>query len=141
MSKLADLRKQREALDKEIAKSVKVTFKEQVADLFKARPTLESFSWTQYTPYFNDGEPCVFSASTDYPEITTNEGSWNDNHGEGTTPDGQPLEEKTPRMKEFLDAITDLLVQFEDEDYETMFGEGKVIVSRRKIEVEDYEHD
>jgi hypothetical protein len=26
-------------------------------------PTIESFGWTQYTPYFNDGEPCVFSVN------------------------------------------------------------------------------
>lgn len=24
-------------------------------------PTIEWFGWRQYTPYFNDGEPCVFS--------------------------------------------------------------------------------
>lgn len=23
-------------------------------------PGIDSFGWTQYTPYFNDGEPCVF---------------------------------------------------------------------------------
>jgi hypothetical protein len=23
-------------------------------------PTIDSFGWTQYTPYFNDGDPCVF---------------------------------------------------------------------------------
>jgi hypothetical protein len=25
-------------------------------------PTIIEFGWTQYTPYFNDGEPCVFGA-------------------------------------------------------------------------------
>ena len=24
-------------------------------------PTIGSFSWVQYTPYFNDGDPCVFN--------------------------------------------------------------------------------
>jgi hypothetical protein len=24
-------------------------------------PTITWFGWTQYTPYFNDGEPCIFS--------------------------------------------------------------------------------
>jgi hypothetical protein len=24
-------------------------------------PTMKAFGWTQYTPYFNDGDPCVFS--------------------------------------------------------------------------------
>lgn len=27
-------------------------------------PYIHSFGWTQYTPYFNDGEPCVFSVGT-----------------------------------------------------------------------------
>lgn len=26
-------------------------------------PTIASFSWSQYTPYFNDGETCVFSVN------------------------------------------------------------------------------
>lgn len=26
-------------------------------------PTMHSFGWTQYTPYFNDGEPCVFGVN------------------------------------------------------------------------------
>lgn len=39
---------------------------EQLAVLLQAvlnRPDVESFGWTQYTPYFSDGEPCVFSAN------------------------------------------------------------------------------
>jgi hypothetical protein len=26
-------------------------------------PTMKAFGWNQYTPYFNDGDPCVFSMS------------------------------------------------------------------------------
>lgn len=26
-------------------------------------PTMKAFGWTQYTPYFNDGDPCVFGVS------------------------------------------------------------------------------
>lgn len=26
-------------------------------------PTIVAFGWSQYTPYFNDGEPCVFSVN------------------------------------------------------------------------------
>lgn len=26
-------------------------------------PTMHSFGWTQYTPYFNDGEPCIFDVN------------------------------------------------------------------------------
>lgn len=27
-------------------------------------PAIRAFGWVQYTPYFNDGEPCVFGAGT-----------------------------------------------------------------------------
>lgn len=27
-------------------------------------PIISAFGWTQYTPYFNDGEPCYFSVGT-----------------------------------------------------------------------------
>jgi hypothetical protein len=37
-------------------------------------PSIESFGWTQYTPYFNDGEPCVFSASGEL-SVTLMEGN------------------------------------------------------------------
>jgi len=30
---------------------------------------IENISWTQYTPYFNDGDTCEFSVNTDYLEI------------------------------------------------------------------------
>ncbi len=34
--------------------------REFFAPLFEANPTILGFRWQQYTPYFNDGEPCVF---------------------------------------------------------------------------------
>lgn len=40
--------------------------KEQFADLVKALlddDNVVEFGWTQYTPYFNDGDPCVFGAN------------------------------------------------------------------------------
>jgi hypothetical protein len=37
--------------------------------IFEKYPWIESFGWNQYTPYFMDGDPCVFSANTDYINI------------------------------------------------------------------------
>lgn len=37
--------------------------------VFQTYPWIESFSWKQYTPYFMDGDPCEFSANTDYINI------------------------------------------------------------------------
>lgn len=35
--------------------------KEAFVDFFNAHPEATSIRWTQYTPYFNDGEACTFS--------------------------------------------------------------------------------
>ena len=40
-------------------------FKEAVKELFKEHPSLQSFSWTEYTPHFNDGDECVFGTHFD----------------------------------------------------------------------------
>lgn len=38
-------------------------FKQEVDKLFKLIPDLESIKWTQFTPYFNDGEACEFGVN------------------------------------------------------------------------------
>ena len=39
-------------------------FPSMFIELFAQAPKLKSVSWTQYTPYFNDGDSCEFSAHT-----------------------------------------------------------------------------
>lgn len=36
-------------------------FKEAVKEFFAQVPEVQAVCWEQYTPYFNDGDPCVFS--------------------------------------------------------------------------------
>lgn len=36
-------------------------FQEEIRNIQKQYPEMEGVVWTQYTPYFNDGEPCEFS--------------------------------------------------------------------------------
>lgn len=40
-----------------------------LARCFALEPRLTMVQWRQYTPYFNDGDACVFSAHTDYPTV------------------------------------------------------------------------
>lgn len=42
-----------------------------LGDIFEKYPFLGGVTWTQYTPYFNDGDACVFTAHTDYPTCLT----------------------------------------------------------------------
>jgi hypothetical protein len=50
------------AAQEEARAMVRDVFKQGATALFEAHPALESFGWTQYTPYFNDGDECVFGA-------------------------------------------------------------------------------
>lgn len=48
--------------------------------IFEKYPELVQFSWNQYTPYFNDGEPCEFTARID--DLSIND---EDERGTGDT--------------------------------------------------------
>lgn len=93
--RLTDARRKAEEAQKQIVEAQKVmaeSVKEVLSDgmnaIFQHYPFLGSVHWTQYTPYFNDGEPCVFSAHF-YPGINSlkdiedgTESKWSEEHGE-----------------------------------------------------------
>ena len=58
MTQLQDLQVEYEKKAKQIGKPA---FVELAGECFDACPTLEVIHWTQYTPGFNDGDPCTFS--------------------------------------------------------------------------------
>jgi hypothetical protein len=115
-------------LRKNIKKQAKDFFSDASKGLFESYPELISFRWTQYTPYFNDGDPCVFSANTEYPYLN---GS-----------DDEFFSSKDEPLNKAGKAVIKLLKTFEDEDYEMMFGDHcQVTVTRNGIDVEEYEHE
>lgn len=56
-------------LKQDYQKTAEGMFHEGVKELFELHPLLDSFGFTAYSPYFNDGDECTFSALTDYPYI------------------------------------------------------------------------
>jgi len=57
----ADLNEALKELRKTYDETVKVSFGEALKAFFEATPEVQSVFWTQYTPYFNDGDSCYFS--------------------------------------------------------------------------------
>ena len=61
-------------------KKLRKTVQGQISDAFKefmdANPSVTHIVWTQYTPYFNDGDPCEFSVHP--PEFYTTECPYED---------------------------------------------------------------
>lgn len=64
-AELAAFEEKKQAFISELRKEFPTMFK----DIFETAPKLKSVSWTQYTPYFNDGDTCYFSAHIDDLEL------------------------------------------------------------------------
>jgi hypothetical protein len=91
---------------------------------------IESFSWTQYTPYFNDGDVCVFRVNYDYPKI----------NGESA---GDYYKQPEYEVKRELERnVADFLGIFDESDLNYLFGDHvEITVSAEGTTVEEYEHD
>lgn len=104
-------------------------------EVFEQNPTLVKFGWRQYTPYYNDGDECVFRASFDYPNILL-EGQDEDLYEEETW--------YTEKDAEFpvWNNVKTFLSQFDDNDVQLLFGDHvQVSVTKDGVEVEEYSHD
>jgi hypothetical protein len=59
-NKLTKLVKQVEDLRRKMQQDGQIALKEAFSDFFDAHPEATAIVWTQYTPYFNDGDACTF---------------------------------------------------------------------------------
>jgi hypothetical protein len=147
-----------ERLREEAKTKVESIFKTAVLELFTEYPNLKQISWTQYTPYFNDGDPCTFSSHHNYASIkftSTVEGEddedgydekWSTYHYyDGYGKDKKLKSNLTTIEIDKLkagEAVGEFLANFDDDDMENLFGDGfKVIITKDGIEVEEYSHD
>jgi hypothetical protein len=149
IEKLKKLRAKREELSKQIRESAKTLFKKASATLFEEHPVLIQFAWTQYTPYFNDGDTCTFSSNAE------DAGIWF--VGEEKDLDDSPYDhefatrrwdgKKSVAVPESNNsraavAVKEFLGNFDDDDYLGMFGDHtKVVVTKTGVETEEYEHE
>lgn len=60
-TEIGALNKEFEAKKAEFTKGLQERLHDLVSQAFVEDPNLLAICWTQYTPYFNDGEPCEFS--------------------------------------------------------------------------------
>lgn len=118
-----------EARAKTIAES-KSVFKEAVKELFDENPTLESFGWNQYTPYFNDGDTCEFGVNTYSPDI--NGISGDDITYDEEYSDNEELKNVQNNVEAFLEA-------FDATVYMEMYGDHTEITIHRDGTVEENE--
>ena len=146
------LNEQRE-LQKKFQTTAQALFKETTKEFFDKNPNVTAIVWTQYTPYFNDGDTCEFSVHdatfTNAPDPESVR--WGEYDGdEEFAADGSeifawegwgeaPAGLNTKLCKDFSAMINSL----EMEDVmKAMFGDHvKVVATREGFEVDDYDHD
>lgn len=150
-------------LQTETAELMLSLFNEKTKQLFQDHPTLAAFRWTQYTPYFNDGDPCYFGANTEYPDVkfrqppserVIRQQTLFDVSTENTDDEECDVEDwedsydidytshTNPEKQSALTAVRTLLNKFCAEDYERLFGDHRrVTVTPNEIIEDDYDHD
>lgn len=125
-------------------------FSSLTTKLFEENPRLRSFTWNQYTPSWNDGDACTFSAHTDYPDINGacyDDIMYGDSFEEKFENDASgAAEAPLPLTKEEAKAlgkvVVDFLRQFKDTQLEHWFGDGvEVTCTRKGVTLSDYEGD
>ena len=132
-------------------------FESSFKKIFEDNPNLESFSWSQYTPYFNDGDTCYFSAHTDYIYVNdelVDDSDWYHSiniksygkYNSVTKKFEGRVEEPNPnfdaKMSESVNQIVQILNLFDDDFYLQQFGDHMhVKVTRDGIHTSECDHD
>ena len=134
--KYAEMQEKIKKMQEEMQEKVKSLFNEIVTEFFAANPKIKSFSWTQYTPYFNDGEECVFGVNSYDPTmIFVEESGLIDTEKWEIAEEGEARDLQKATQK-FIDG-------FRDEDLKTIFGDHVEVTVNNDgtAEVEEYSHD
>jgi len=166
MSKLNELITKHEEMKAEFQRQAQDLFKELAREFWDKNPALTAVKWAQYTPYFNDGDACVFGIGevvfTNAPVDELDEVSvWGEYEGEAegifaVTNIGYVLNSDSKyydRDRKYILALGDRIdaesieefgraVCKLDEVMLAMFGDHvQVTMTREGFDVEDYEHD
>lgn len=128
--------------------------KEIFTAFWEKNPAIKAVIWTQYAPYFNDGDPCTFSVYDSY--FTNAEGedlnqiSGEEYEGEnesvwveysfggpydGDTPEGVDVD-STKELSKFLCSSA-----LEDAMKATFGDDCRVVATREGFQIEEYYHD
>jgi len=124
----------------EVLTQTKETLIAALKAFIKEHKELEQLTWTQYTPHFNDGDACIFGVRSLEVKIEGDEELYDTYYFKGNK------QKTVSNSKEIVAALNDLETFMNEETTEIVlkkeFGDGvRVIVTRKSIEVEDYDHE
>lgn len=126
----------KKALDKQIREGGKKAVKKFFTKYFEAHPEIKGVTWTQYTPYFNDGEECVFGlhavhilkSDAAVEKIRNGESAY-------SIDDGDDVKEV------YGEGLYHTLQEVEDLLQQALGDHAQILATPDEIIVEEYEHD
>lgn len=135
----------------DLTKQLQLDFPKLFTPLFEKSKSINSFGWEQYTPYFNDGDECVFGVHHGDLDINGVD-KYDDEAAEKRAfvekkiwngKDWVENKQYDQQEGEVLEEIKKTLASIPDEFYKDLFGDHKKITVHRdgSIETEEYEHD
>lgn len=129
-------------LQKELSKKGERLLTACFKKLFESHPNLIQFSWTQYAPGFNDGDPCEFSVHADFYNelaVDTEDGDDEDFYDYDLVYSDKMKTEEKDSLEASLSTLSEILQSLED-SLKTIFGSShKITVTPKDIKVEDYD--
>lgn len=147
--KVEELNAAKKKMQEELAVKMEPLF----AEFFKNNPKIAKVAWNQYTPYFNDGKPCVFSVNYiyfvpaklieededfDYQEAPS---MWLDKFSDYDIKDFKKAgltDEEIARVE----AFGQFLRKVPEDIYEGVYGDhAEIIATINDVTVEEYDHD
>jgi hypothetical protein len=157
IDKLLEIESEIRGLKKNKIKLSEKIFNQFIKSIFIDNPKLESFSWPQYTPYYNDDLDPGFKAYLDYLSVNgqpveeanwyskktiTTLGTWNPITKEY---DGQITEENPnydQELSDLADEISLFLENFEDIFYLHRFGDhAEVTITKGGVQICEIDHE
>jgi hypothetical protein len=137
LSELSGKRAEIEAAAREQAKAILAP---GLQEFMAEHPEVKAIGWTQYTPYFNDGEECTFGVNdlhasmSDERDDDVGGDGWEYLYGKTTKGFSQKSWDDLLKLQEALGGA--------EPELKAAFGDHvRVIVTRDGIDVEEYEHD
>lgn len=135
----AEKKKEIEKIMEEARKEAQKVLQEGAEFIFNKFPAIQSFGWHQFTPYFNDGDECIFRVDADYDYgIKIN----NKTLDEFEVPEGLTKEENKKaqdKTNEIYQVVGAFIGLFDDDDMKAMFGDHvEITVTRNGISTDDY---
>lgn len=148
--KVEELNAAKKKMQEELAKQMEPLF----VEFFKNNPKIGQIAWTQYTPYFNDGEPCVFNVH-EHHFVPTKFIEEDEDYDYQEAPslwssvgfsDYEAKEFKEAGLTEEeiarVEAFGKFLNKIPEDIYEGVYGDhAEIVATINGVTVEEYSHD